>query len=54
LLRKYSNLALVSAKIRVYLVVIGCPPCIAFAMAATEFAEASQVVKIMSGEVEPP
>jgi hypothetical protein len=27
---------------------------VAFAMAATEFAEASQVVKIISGEIEPP
>ena len=27
---------------------------VTFAMAATEFAEASQVVKIISGEIEPP
>ena len=27
---------------------------VTFAMAATEFAEASEVVKIISGEIEPP
>ena len=27
---------------------------VTFAMAATKFAEASQVVKIISGEIEPP
>ena len=27
---------------------------VTFAMAATEFAEASQVVKIISGDIEPP
>ena len=27
---------------------------VTFAMVATEFAEASQVVKIISGEIEPP
>jgi len=27
---------------------------VTFAMAATEFAEASQVIKVISGEIEPP
>ena len=28
--------------------------CVTFVVVATEFAEASQVVKIISGEIEPP